>query len=89
MNTKIGVVAIVVEDFEKAKEVNLVLHEYGANIVGRMGIPYRERGVFVISVTVDGTDDEISGLTGKLGNIPSVTVKAALTKQCKGETGKC
>ena len=54
-----------------------------------MGIPYRERGVFVISVTVDGTDDEISGLTGKLGNIPSVTVKAALTKQCKGETGKC
>ena len=81
MQSKIGVIAIVVEDFEKAQVVNQILHEYGNLIVGRMGIPYRERGVFIISVTVDGTDDAISALTGKLGNIPSVTVKAALTKK--------
>lgn len=81
MQSKIGVIAIVVEDFEKATTVNQILHEYGNLVVGRMGIPYRERGVFVISVTVDGTDDAISALTGKLGNIPSVAVKAALTKK--------
>lgn len=81
MDTKIGVIAIVVEDFERARDVNQMLHEFGDVIVGRMGLPYRERGVFVISVTVDGNDDTISALTGKLGNIPSVTVKVALTKK--------
>lgn len=81
MQSRIGVIAVVVEDFEKSTVVNQILHEYGNIIVGRMGIPYRERGVFVISLTVDGTDEEVSALTGKLGNIPSITVKAALTKK--------
>lgn len=81
MQSRIGVIAVVVEDFEKSTVVNQILHEYGNIIVGRMGIPYRERGVFVISLTVDGTDEEVSALTGKLGNIPSITVKAALTKR--------
>lgn len=81
MQSRIGVIAVVVEDFEKSTLVNQILHEYGNIIVGRMGIPYRERGVFVISLTVDGTDEEVSALTGKLGNVPSITVKAALTKK--------
>lgn len=81
MQSRIGVIAIVVEDFEKSTLVNQILHEYGSIIVGRMGIPYRERGIFVISLTVDGTDSEVSALTGKLGNVPSITVKAALTKK--------
>jgi putative iron-only hydrogenase system regulator len=81
MKSKIGVIAIVVEDFDRSQDVNQVLHEFGSIIVGRMGIPYRERGVFVISLTVDGTEDNLSALTGKLGNIPSITVKAALTKK--------
>lgn len=79
--SRIGVIAIVVEEFEQSQKVNEVLHHFGQIIVGRMGIPYRERGVYVISLTVDGTDDSISALTGKLGNLPSVTVKAALTKK--------
>ena len=53
--------------------------EHANIIVGRMGIPYHERGLSVISLIVDGTTDEIGALTGKLGNIPSVKVKSAIT----------
>lgn len=81
MESRIAVVGIVVEDLESANEVNAVLHEYSAIIVGRMGIPYRERGLSVISLIVDGNTDEISAMTGKLGKIRAVSVKAAMTKK--------
>jgi putative iron-only hydrogenase system regulator len=80
MEKRIGVVAIVIENIESADKVNSVLHNYSHIIVGRMGIPYRERGISVISLIVDGTSDEISALTGKLGKIEHVNVKSALTK---------
>ena len=57
-----------------------VLHEYSGIIIGRMGIPYRERGVSVISVVVDTDTDTISAITGKLGKISGVSVKAAISK---------
>lgn len=78
---KIGVAAIIIEDAASAREVNDVLHKFGRLIVGRLGIPYRERGVNVISVVLDGTPDEISALTGQLGKIADVTVKAAVSKK--------
>jgi len=78
---RLGIVGIVIEDLEKASSVNYILHEYSDIIVGRMGIPYRNRGVSVISLIVDGTTDEISALTGKLGKIKGVSVKSALTKK--------
>jgi putative iron-only hydrogenase system regulator len=78
MEKRIGVVGIIVEGREKAKEVNEILHNHGNIIVGRMGIPYKEREISVISLIVDGTTDEISAMTGKLGNIPNIKVKAAL-----------
>lgn len=80
MNKRIGVIAIIVEKLESASKVNAVLHEYSDIIVGRMGIPYRERGFSVISLIVDGTTDEISAITGKLGKIENVNVKSAVTK---------
>lgn len=80
MQKRLGVVGIVVENITAAEEVNAVLHECAQVIVGRMGIPYRERGVSIISIIVDGTGDEISALTGRLGRIHNVSVKAALTK---------
>lgn len=80
MKTRIGIVGIVVENIESAEQVNAVLHEYAKLVVGRMGIPYRERGVSVISLIVDGTNDDISALTGKLGRVPGVTVKSMVTK---------
>jgi putative iron-only hydrogenase system regulator len=83
MKTRIGIVGIVVEDLKCAERVNAVLHEYARLIVGRMGIPYRERGVSVISLIVDGTNDDISALTGKLGRISGATVKSMITKALK------
>ncbi|GIW49361.1 MAG: CopG family transcriptional regulator [Caloramator sp.] len=81
MEKRLGVVAIVVEDLERAEDVNSILHEFNSLVVGRMGIPYRDRGVSVISLIVDGTTDEISAMTGKLGKIKGVSVKSALTKK--------
>lgn len=80
MDKRIGVVGIVVENLGVTVKLNEVLHEYAEIIVGRMGIPYRERGVSVISVIVDGDHDEISAMTGKLGRIEGISVKTALTK---------
>lgn len=80
LDKRIGVVGIVVEDTDSAEGINQVLHEYSHIIVGRMGIPYRERGVSVISLIVDGSNDDISAMTGKLGRIKNVSVKSALSK---------
>ncbi|MGD9154923.1 MAG: iron-only hydrogenase system regulator, partial [Bacillota bacterium] len=74
------IVGIVIEDLSCAERVNAVLHEYSGLIVGRMGIPYRERGVSVISLIVDGSNDEISALTGKLGRVCGASVKSMITK---------
>lgn len=79
--SRIAVAAIIVEDLESARMVNEALHKFNKLIVGRLGIPYRERGVNVISVVMDGTSDDISALTGQLGKIENVTVKAAMSKK--------
>lgn len=77
---RIAVVGIVVNSREEsAKKVNEILSAFGSIIVGRMGIPYRERDISVISIIVDGSMDEIGALTGKLGNIQGVKAKVALT----------
>lgn len=81
MHKRLGVVGIVVEDLAAASEVNAILHEAAGLIVGRMGIPYRERGVSVLSLIVDGTTDELSALTGRLGRVPGLAVKTALARE--------
>ncbi|HHY77603.1 MAG TPA: CopG family transcriptional regulator [Clostridiales bacterium] len=83
MDKRIGIIGIVVEDLSSAERVNAILHDYANLIVGRMGIPYRERGVSVITLIVDGSNDDISALTGKLGRIPGVTAKSMVTKNNK------
>lgn len=77
---RLGVIGIVIEDRESVARVNQILHEHADMMVGRMGIPYREKEVSVISLIVDGTTDELGAVTGKLGKIPHVTVKSVLTK---------
>ena len=77
---KVAVIGIVVNNREEtSKRVNDVLSDFGSIIVGRMGIPYREKEISVISIIVDGTNDEIGALTGKLGNIKGIKAKVALT----------
>ncbi len=79
---RLGVIAVFVENrLEAAPQVNTVLSDHAAIVVGRMGIPYREKRLSVVAVIVDGTNDEIGALTGKLGAIPGVSVKTALRKQ--------
>ena len=80
MDKRIGIIGIVIEDFTCVERINTILHEFAGLIVGRMGLPYRERRVSVISLIVDGTNDEISALTGKLGRISGATVKSMITK---------
>ncbi len=80
METRIAVIAIIVEDSSSAVEINSLLHEYGTWIIGRMGIPYPSKNVSLISVAIDAPADTISALTGKLGRISGVTVKTAYSK---------
>lgn len=80
MERRLGVVGVVVSDRERAaRRLQSILSQYGDIIVGRMGVPYKERGVAVIALIVDGTTDQIGALTGKLGSLSGVTVKSALT----------
>lgn len=81
MDKRIGVVAIIVENSDSVQKVNSILSSHSELNVGRMGIPYREKNLKVISIIVDGTTDEIGAMTGKLGRLNGVTVKSALTKK--------
>ena len=80
MQKNIGIIGIVIDDLSCTENINVVLHDYAALIVGRIGIPYRERGVSVISLIVDGSNDDISAMTGKLGRINGASVKSMITK---------
>ena len=77
---RIAVAAIVIDELSAAIEVNNVLHEFSDVIIGRMDIPYRERGISLISVAIDAKPNVISSLTGKLGRISGVSVKTAIYK---------
>jgi putative iron-only hydrogenase system regulator len=79
-DNRLGVVGIIIEDNDKSEEVNKVLHTHANLIVGRIGIPYPQRGICVISLIVDGTSDQVSAMTGKLGKIQGIQVKSALAK---------
>lgn len=76
MEKRLAVIGIIVENSSAVEEINDILHEFRDSIVGRMGIPYRERNMSVISVIVDGTNDIISAMSGKLGMVDGVTSKA-------------
>jgi len=80
MENRVAMVSIVVDDYEAAERVNALLHEYGAYIIGRMGIPYRARSISLISVAMDAPGDIISALSGKLGMIRGVSSKTVYAK---------
>lgn len=77
METRVAVVGIIVENRESIEKLNAVLHEYRDVIIGRMGIPYKERNISIISIAVDAPQDVISALSGKIGNIDGISAKAA------------
>ena len=77
MDTRVAVISIIVENGEMVEKLNALLHEYGEFIIGRMGIPYRKRGVSIIAVALDAPQNTISTLSGKLGGLSGISVKTA------------
>ena len=77
MQTRVAVMAIIGEKEGAVEQLNAVLHEYGEHIIGRMGIPYRKKGINIVSIALDAPQDTISALAGKLGNIEGLSVKTA------------
>ncbi len=80
MDTRVAVLSIIVEDTGSVERLNALLHDYGSYIIGRMGLPYRQRGVNIIVVVLDAPNDVISALSGKVGRLPGVTSKAVYSR---------
>lgn len=80
METRIAVMSIIVEKDGEVEQLNAILHEYREYIIGRMGIPYRERGISIVSIVLDAPQDQTAALSGKIGNLPGVTAKTAYSK---------
>lgn len=81
METRVAIIGIIVEDISQVERLNQILHEYSQCIVGRMGIPYREKKINIISVAVDAVQDQISALSGKIGALPGINCKAVYSKR--------
>ena len=75
METRVALVAIIVRENASVSALNELLHQYGSYMVGRMGVPYRSRGVNIISVAMDAPADVISALSGTIGKLPGITAK--------------
>ena len=73
--------SIIIEDTDSVIKINDILHEYGEHIIGRMGLPYRQRNVNIISVALDAPQTVISALSGKIGNLPGIEVKTAYSRK--------
>ena len=80
-DTRVALMGIIVEDTEAAARINGLLHEYGNYIVGRMGLPYREKSLNIISIVLDAPQNEVNALSGKLGMIPGVSSKCLYAKK--------
>ena len=79
METKVAVMCIIVENNETVEKLNKILHEYSEYIIGRMGIPYRQRKISIISIAMDAPQNTVSSLAGKIGNLPGINVKTAFS----------
>ena len=77
MENRIAVIGIVVENMDAVEELNEILHQYRNAIIGRMGIPYRQKNMSIISIAVDAPQDVISALSGKIGKLPGGSSKTA------------
>ena len=77
MASRLAVMGIIVENLSSVEPLNSLLHEYGNYIIGRMGVPYREKNINVMSIVIDAPQDTIAALAGKVGNLAGISVKTA------------
>ena len=85
MEERVALIGIIVENLDSVPEVNNLLHDYGKYIIGRMGLPYREKNINIVSIAIDAPQDEISALSGKIGKIQGVSVKTAFSNVITNE----
>lgn len=81
METRIAVMGIIVENMDSVEKLNFLLHDYRVYIIGRMGIPYKDKGISIVSVAVDAPQDVISTMSGKIGNLEGISVKTAYSSK--------
>ena len=79
-DSRIALIGIIVSSHESVEQLNALLSEYGSYIVGRMGIPYREKNISIISIAMDAPNDIISALSGKIGMLPGISTKTIYEK---------
>ena len=79
-DSRIALIGIIVSSHESVEQLNALLSEYGSYIVGRMGIPYREKNISIISIDMDAPNDIISALSGKIGMLPGISTKTIYAK---------
>lgn len=88
METRVAIIGIIVENEDSVEELNTILHLYGKYIIGRMGIPYREKKINIISVAVDAPQDIISAISGKIGKLPGISAKTAYSNVISRQSGE-
>ena len=80
MKTRVAVLAIIIEEQNSVEELNAILHSVNEYVIGRMGSPYRARGISIMSIAIDAPQDIISALAGKIGNLDGISVKIAYSQ---------
>lgn len=80
METRVAIMGIIVENSDSVEKLNNLLHQYAEYIIGRMGIPYKQKNISIVSIAIDAPQDIISSLSGKIGNIDGISVKTAYSK---------
>ena len=80
METRVAVISIIVTESDRVEMLNDLLHEYSSYIIGRMGIPYKERGISIISIAIDAPMDKINSLSGALGRLDGINAKVTYAK---------
>ncbi len=81
MDSRVALISIILKDSGSVEELNDILHQYSQYIIGRMGIPYREKNIHIISVAVDAPSDVINALSGKIGRISGISSKVAYANE--------
>ncbi|CDE10638.1 putative uncharacterized protein [Clostridium sp. CAG:354] len=75
MDTRVAIIGIILEKKDEVEKLNSILHEYSNRIIGRMGMPYKEKAINIITIVIDAPQDEINTLSGKIGKLSGITSK--------------
>ncbi len=85
MDTRVAIMGIIVENKDSVEKLNALLHQHSEYIIGRMGIPYKQKKISIVSIAIDAPQDVISSLSGKIGSLPGISVKTAYSNVVSNE----